>query len=106
MNNKFKSEINKWSANDLRCQPIGRDKLGQNYWYHLDEDCNLRVYREDLDDETWEVVAEYVSNKYNFKIFQLKTYSGVLCILTLECLIIKTKLKKKKKILKTSYFLY
>jgi remodeling and spacing factor 1 len=40
-------------------QPLGKDLLGRRYWHLLDDDCNLRVYREDLDDETWELVSRY-----------------------------------------------
>lgn len=36
---------------------IGQDCEGQLYWYQVDEEANLRVYREDVDDESWEVVA-------------------------------------------------
>jgi remodeling and spacing factor 1 len=31
--------------------------LGNCYWYHCDQQANLRVYKEDPDEETWEVVA-------------------------------------------------
>ncbi|ODN03486.1 Remodeling and spacing factor 1, partial [Orchesella cincta] len=56
-NVKFKSEVNKLQAADLRLTPLGRDTEGQVYWYQVDADANLRVYREDIDDETWEMVA-------------------------------------------------
>ena len=36
---------------------LGRDTEGQIYWYQVDDEANLRVYREDSDDETWEMVA-------------------------------------------------
>lgn len=95
-NVKFKAEVNKLQAADLRLNPlgsfffiflmsrvhctwfsrkcfysyilhasvlIGRDTEGQVYWYQVDGDANLRVYREDIDDETWEIVA---SNKDEF----------------------------------------
>ena len=32
-------------------QPLGRDKLGNCYWFQLDAEANLRVWREDLDKE-------------------------------------------------------
>ena len=42
---------------------IGKDKLGNCYWFRVDPEANVRVYREDLDDETWELVA---SNRFLF----------------------------------------
>ncbi|XP_076096178.1 uncharacterized protein LOC143067060 [Mytilus galloprovincialis] len=60
-NSSFKEKVNKLAPEDMRFQPIGRDKNGLAYWYMLDNECNLRVYREDLDDnddETWEIVCK------------------------------------------------
>ena len=45
---------------------IGKDKLGNCYWFQVDPEANVRVYREDLDDETWELVA---SNRFFFDNF-------------------------------------
>ncbi|GAB6019803.1 hypothetical protein CHUAL_001346 [Chamberlinius hualienensis] len=57
-NTKFKNEINKMTADELRLLPIGRDIRGKMYWYHQDRDLNLRIYREDQDDETWEIIVK------------------------------------------------
>lgn len=57
-NTKFKNAINLKAANDLRAQPIGKDNLGNVYWYTLDEKCNLYIYQENVDDETWRLVAK------------------------------------------------
>ena len=47
---------------------IGKDKLGNCYWFQVDPEANVRVYREDLDDETWELVA---SNRFVFEVLLL-----------------------------------
>ncbi|XP_053612337.1 remodeling and spacing factor 1 isoform X2 [Plodia interpunctella] len=54
---KFKSAVNALSCKDLRLDPIGRDKNGCVYWYQVDDDANLCLYKEDQDEETWQVVA-------------------------------------------------
>ena len=56
-NLKFKSDINLISADELRTQPIGKDKLGNAYWSTLDDDLNLRIYQEHLDEDIWKIVA-------------------------------------------------
>ena len=46
---------------------IGKDKLGNCYWFQVDPEASVRVYREDLDDETWELVA---SNRFVFVLWK------------------------------------
>lgn len=44
----------------MRLQPIGRDKDGQMYWYHLDQEDNVRVYLEeqdDIDGSSWKCIV-------------------------------------------------
>ena len=48
-------------AKDLRPQPIGRDKSGRVYWCQCDENCQIRIYKEDPDEETWTLIAKYVA---------------------------------------------
>ncbi|XP_011182742.2 uncharacterized protein LOC105212455 [Zeugodacus cucurbitae] len=56
-NGKFRAQILTMSADSLRSQPIGRDRLGHTYYFTQDADGNLRVYQEHLDEEIWQVVA-------------------------------------------------
>lgn len=58
-NTKFKAEVNKLTSQELRSQPLGRDKFGHAYWIQNDENYQIRVYKEDLDDEKWTLVAKY-----------------------------------------------
>ncbi|KAH1022350.1 hypothetical protein HUJ04_011766, partial [Dendroctonus ponderosae] len=57
-NSKFKIEVNKLSSKELRAEPLGRDKFGHAYWFQSDENYQIRVYKEDLDDEKWTLVAK------------------------------------------------
>uniref|UniRef100_A0A0K8U1U3 Remodeling and spacing factor 1 n=1 Tax=Bactrocera latifrons TaxID=174628 RepID=A0A0K8U1U3_BACLA len=56
-NGKFRAQILTMSADSLRSQPIGRDRLGHTYYFTQDSYGNLRVYQEHLDEEIWQVVA-------------------------------------------------
>lgn len=56
-NLKFKNTINLLTAPDLRSEPIGKDDKGNVYWSTLDENCNLKIFRENVDDEKWKIVA-------------------------------------------------
>jgi len=53
----FKTDINKLSAEELRLLPIGKDLKGLLYWFQLDQNLNLRIYCEDQDEETWDLVV-------------------------------------------------
>lgn len=56
-NVKFKGHINSIAAEDLRSDPIGTDIFGNIYWCIMDRQCNIRVFRDNQDDETWRLVA-------------------------------------------------
>lgn len=59
-NLKFKTLINEEDPDNMRLQPIGRDKEGLLYWFQLDQDQNVRVYAEeqdDLDGSSWRCIA-------------------------------------------------
>ena len=57
---------------------IGKDKLGNCYWFQVDPEANVRVYREDLDDETWELVA---SNRFVLSFCNFCNFSSMLILL-------------------------
>ena len=59
-NIKFKEKVNEKTAAELRMQCLGRDSEGLAYWLLLDHEYNIRVYREEQDDEdaeSWEIVV-------------------------------------------------
>ncbi|XP_020142225.2 remodeling and spacing factor 1 isoform X2 [Microcebus murinus] len=59
-NLKFKNIINEEDADNMRLQPIGRDKDGLMYWYQLDQDHNVRMYIEEQDDQdgsSWKCIV-------------------------------------------------
>ncbi|XP_022181216.1 remodeling and spacing factor 1 [Myzus persicae] len=64
-NVKFKSEVNKLESSTLHSQPLGWDRSGVAYWVQFDRACNLRVYKEDIDEDTWEIVAKDRSTLVN-----------------------------------------
>lgn len=62
-NLKFKNIINEEDADNMRLQPIGRDKDGLMYWYQLDQDHNVRMYIEEQDDQdgsSWKCIVRYL----------------------------------------------
>lgn len=56
-NLKFKTELNLLSAEELRSQPLGKDKLGNAYWSTIDSNLNMRIYQEHLDEDIWKICA-------------------------------------------------
>lgn len=42
----------------LRSQPLGWDKCGTSYWVQFDRAYNIRVYKEDSEEDKWEIVAK------------------------------------------------
>uniref|UniRef100_A0A2M4A4M4 Putative titin n=1 Tax=Anopheles triannulatus TaxID=58253 RepID=A0A2M4A4M4_9DIPT len=63
LNTKFKTQINTTVANELRLDPLGRDRLGNSYWYFMDNSANLQIYQMDAEMECWTLVA---SNREEF----------------------------------------
>ncbi|XP_053204430.1 remodeling and spacing factor 1-like [Panonychus citri] len=58
-NAKFKTGINAMEAQSLRLAPIGRDIHGNQYWFQLDSEFCLRLYREEPDDEkSWILICK------------------------------------------------
>ncbi|GFS36753.1 PHD-type domain-containing protein, partial [Trichonephila inaurata madagascariensis] len=65
-NPKFKTEVNKQDAHSLRIPPIGRDIDGQMYWYQLDKEYNMRLYRQGVGDESaWTLLCSTTDHLKN-----------------------------------------
>ncbi|XP_076846927.1 remodeling and spacing factor 1 [Brachyhypopomus gauderio] len=59
-NLKFKTAVNEEDPEQMRLQPIGRDREGLLYWFQLDQDQNVRVYveeQDDLDGSSWKCIV-------------------------------------------------
>ncbi|XP_065094983.1 remodeling and spacing factor 1 isoform X3 [Ochlerotatus camptorhynchus] len=69
-NIKFKGFINGIAAEELRSEPIGKDKFGNTYWCILDQQCSVKIFCENLDDETWKVVARYIHFTTRLRVLQ------------------------------------
>lgn len=82
LNSKFKASINSIESDQLRTKPIGKDNLGRIYWLQFDTVSNIRVYREDVDEESWTLVAQDRESMVNL----LKELSGDDCSLDLNTL--------------------
>ena len=106
-NQKFKTEINNIETLLLRLVPIGRDSNGNQYWYNLDEEHTLRIYREQPNaDRDWKLICQ---NKDEFTqlIDDVEHEKTELCILDVTATDEntdneeeKTAAKKKKKYIK------
>ncbi|CRL00212.1 CLUMA_CG013486, isoform A [Clunio marinus] len=57
VNVKFKNLINAKPSTELRLEPFGKDKDGNVYYCQMDEKANIKIYQENLDEESWSVVA-------------------------------------------------
>ncbi|GFV54732.1 nucleic-acid-binding protein from transposon X-element [Trichonephila clavipes] len=74
-NPKFKTEVNKQDAHSLRIPPIGRDIDGQMYWYQLDKEYNMRLYRQGVGDESaWTLLCSYIASICLLK--HLRNFAG------------------------------
>lgn len=61
-NMKFKGHVNGLTADELRSKPLGKDIFGNYYWCIMDRHYSIKIFRENIDDETWNLVARYVLN--------------------------------------------
>lgn len=57
-NAKFKTDVNKLAIGELRLAPFGKDKDGRSYWMHMDADLDLKMYQENLEEETWDLIVK------------------------------------------------
>ncbi|CAF0842573.1 unnamed protein product [Adineta ricciae] len=66
-NQTFKAAFIEQSACELRSLPLGRDRFGAVYWFFMDNDGFVRLFREDTDDDrTWTNIAKNRNELENF----------------------------------------
>ncbi|CAF3002583.1 unnamed protein product [Rotaria sp. Silwood2] len=60
------SLINKL-AREIKSSPLGRDRFGVSYWFFMDKNCFVRLFREDINiDRTWTNIANNCDELENF----------------------------------------
>ncbi|CAF4247749.1 unnamed protein product, partial [Adineta steineri] len=59
LNQTFKNTISEKSSCDIKSLPLGRDRFGASYWFFMDSNCFVRLFREDVNnDRTWTNIAK------------------------------------------------
>ncbi|CAF0919878.1 unnamed protein product [Didymodactylos carnosus] len=58
-NQTFKVALQDKPSNEIRSQPLGRDRYGSSYWLFMDNECFIRLFRESSDcEKTWSNIAK------------------------------------------------
>ncbi|CAF1383480.1 unnamed protein product [Rotaria sp. Silwood1] len=67
LNQILKNSLIDKSACEIKSSPLGRDRFGVSYWFFMDKDCFVRLFREDIDiDRTWTNIAKNRDELENF----------------------------------------
>ncbi|CAF3704844.1 unnamed protein product [Rotaria sordida] len=67
VNQILKNSLIDKSAYEIKSSPLGHDRFGISYWFFMDKDCFVRLFREDIDiDRTWTNIAKNRDELENF----------------------------------------
>ncbi|CAF1502373.1 unnamed protein product [Adineta steineri] len=59
LNQTFKNTISEKLSCHIKSLPLGRDRFGASYWFFMDSNCFVRLFREDVNnDRTWTNIAK------------------------------------------------